>query len=127
VSSLRLFRVTIEPLEDACVLRASGELDVSTAHLLSAPLEAARADRVTALLDMSAVSFIDSTGLRVLLDAARAFDALNWAWFIVGASEPVLRLVEVSGTASLLPLVAPPDSSPERLQAGIGPFSRRVG
>ena len=102
-----LFRVTIEPLEDACRIRASGELDRSTADRLSSALDAARADGVTTLLDLSAVSFIDLAGLRVLLRSARAVDAHNWAWFIVRASGVVWRLVEVTGTTSRLPLVAP--------------------
>jgi anti-sigma B factor antagonist len=110
VSSLGLLRVTIEPLDEACLIRASGELDRSTADLLSSALHAARADGVTTLLDLSAVSFIDSAGLRVLLRSARAVDAHDWACFIVRASGVVRRLVEASGTTSRLPLVAPPSS-----------------
>ena len=114
MSSLALLRVTIEPLAEACLIRASGELDRSTAERLSSALDAARADGVTALLDLSAVSFIDSAGLRVLLRRARAADAHHCAWFIVGASSVVRRLVEVSGTGSQLPLAAPPENG-ERL------------
>ena len=113
MSSLALFRVTIEPLEDACLIRVSGELDLSTADRLSSALDAARADGVSTLLDLSAVSFMDSAGLRVLLRSARSVDAHNWPWFIVWASRAVWRLIEVSGTASRLPLVARPES-PER-------------
>ena len=114
MSSLAHFRVTIEPLEDACLIRVSGELDLNTADRLSSALDAARADGVTTLLDLSAVSFIDLAGLRVLLRSARAVEAHNWAWFIVRASGVVWRLVEVSGTTSRLPLLAPSES-PERI------------
>jgi anti-sigma B factor antagonist len=113
VSPIPRFRVTVEPLEETCLIRASGELERSTADRLSSALDAARADGVTALLDLSAVSFIDSAGLRVLLRSARAIDAHDWAWFIVRASSAVWRLVELSGTRSQLPLVAPP--SPIRI------------
>jgi len=92
----------------------SGELDLNTADRLSSALDAARADGVTTLLDLSAVSFIDLAGLRVLLRSARAVEAHNWAWFIVRASGVVWRLVEVSGTTSRLPLLAPSES-PERI------------
>ena len=110
MSPFPLFRVTVEPLEDACLIRASGELDRTTADRLSSALDAARADGVTALLDLSAVSFIDTAGLRVLCCSARAFDAYDRAWFIVGASSAVWRLIELSGSRSLLPLVAPRSS-----------------
>ena len=110
MSALPLFRVTVESFEKTCLIRASGELDRSTADQLSSTLDEARADGVTAMLDLSAVSFIDSAGLRVLLRSARAVDAHDWTWFIVQASSAVWRLVEVSGTSSQLPLVAPPSS-----------------
>lgn len=111
MSPVPLFRVTVEPREETCLIRASGELDRSTADRLSSALDAARADGVTALLDLSAVSFIDSAGLRVLLRSARAVDAHDWAWFIVRASSAVWRLFELSGTRSQRPLVAPPSST----------------
>jgi anti-anti-sigma factor len=87
----------VETLEETCVIRASGELDRSTADQLRFALDAARADGMTALLDLSAVGFIDSAGLRVLLRSARAGDAHEWAWFIVGAPSPVWRLVDLTG------------------------------
>ena len=108
MSPVPRFRVTVGRLEETRLIRASGELDRSTADRLSSALAAARADGVTALLDLSAVSFIDSAGLRVLLHAARAVDAHDWACFIVRASSAVWRLIELSGTRSQLPLVAPP-------------------
>jgi anti-sigma B factor antagonist len=111
VSPVPLFRVTVEQLEKTCLIRASGELDRSTADRLSSALDAARADGGTALLDLSAVSFIDSAGLRVLLRSARAVDAHDWALFIVRGSSAVWRLFELSGTSSQLPLVAPPSST----------------
>ena len=126
MSSLAVFRVAIEPLDEACLIRASGELDRSTADRLSSALDAARADGVTTLLDLSAVSFIDSAGLRVLLCSARAVDAHHGAWFIVRASRVVRRLVEVSGTTSRLPRGAPPES-PERLATLRTAARRRAG
>lgn len=111
MSPVPLFRVTVERLEKTCLIRASGELDRSTADRLSSALDAARADGLTALLDLSAISFIDTAGLRVLLRSARAVDAHDRAWFIVWASSAVWRLVELSGTRSQLPLLAPPSST----------------
>ena len=110
MSSLALLRVTIERRDEACLIRATGELDRSTADRLSSALDAARADGVTTLLDLSGVSFIDSAGLRALLRSARAVDAHHRAWFIVRASSVVRRLVQLSGTTSRLPLVAAPGS-----------------
>jgi anti-sigma B factor antagonist len=105
VRPIAVLRVTVEALEDARVIRASGEFDSSTAELLRSPLEAARTDRVTTLVDLAGVSFMDSAGLRVLLEAARASNTHEWPCFIVRPSPAVLRLVGLSRTAARLPLV----------------------
>jgi anti-sigma B factor antagonist len=104
---LAALRVTIESLEDVCVIRVTGDLDASSLQRLRSPLDAARSDRRTTLLDLSGVEFIDSAGLGVLLAAAWAADDEEWAWFLVRPSDAVLRLVELTETAGLLPLVVP--------------------
>lgn len=122
--SIADFRVTIEPLEDACVMRATGELDAGTADRLRGPLAGAREDGVTTVLNMSGVRFIDTAGLRVLLEAARATDRHGWAWFIVRPSSAVLRLVELSGAAPRLPLVEPQRGATRRLSPAAGAPAR---
>jgi anti-anti-sigma factor len=110
--SIADFRITIEPLEDACVMRVTGELDSGTADRLRGTLGAARRDGLTTVLDMAGVAFIDAAGLRVLLEAARATDRHDWAWFIVRPSPVVLRLIELSGFTRRLPIVEPQSVSP---------------
>ena len=124
MSSFATFRITIEPLEDSCVMRASGEIDPATAQTLRDQLVAARAARLTTLLDLSAVTFMDSSGLHVLLEGARWVDAEKWALFIVRPSAAVLRLLEVSGTKEMLPVVhSEADGEPP---SGVLPGGRRV-
>jgi anti-sigma B factor antagonist len=55
----------------------AGAVDVATADALAAHIEAAEAERpATVVVDLREVSFIDSTGLRVLVQAnARAREA----------------------------------------------------
>ena len=102
-----LLRVTVEPLENARLIRAAGELDMSSAPALRHELDVARDEAVTALLDMAEVTFIDSTGLHLLLDASRSGDGTDWSFFIVRPSAAVQRLIDVSGTGDLLALVEP--------------------
>jgi len=54
------------------VVCLSGEIDMATAEALRASLEPWLRAGGPVVLDFSAVSFMDSTGLRVLIDAARA-------------------------------------------------------
>jgi anti-sigma B factor antagonist len=102
-----LLRVTVEPLEDARLIRAAGELDMSSTPALRHELDMARNEAVTALLDMSEVTFIDSTGLHLLIEASRRADRTDWSFFIVRPSTVVNRLIEVSCTRDLVALVEP--------------------
>lgn len=123
--SIADFRITIEPLEDACLMRATGELDSGTADRLRGTLGAARQDGVTTVLDMSGVSFIDSAGVRVLLEAALATDRHDWAWFIVRPSAVVLRLVELSGATRRLPIVQPQPGAATHVSPAAAARARR--
>ena len=77
-------------------LQVAGDLDMQTAPLL---LEALRA-RLTEydVIDIGAVTFIDSSGLRALLEVRRERSDIP----ITNASEAAMRLFELSGTADLL-------------------------
>jgi anti-anti-sigma factor len=102
-----LLHVTAEPLEDAIVVRATGEIDMSTIKVLRRELDAARAQAATTLLDLSRVTFIDSTGLHLLLEATHSSAVSDWAFFVVRASRAVQRVIEVSGTADLIMVTDP--------------------
>jgi anti-sigma B factor antagonist len=102
-----LLHVTAEPTEDARLIRAVGEIDMSTVGALRRELDTARKQVVTVHLDLSGVTFIDSTGLHVLLEASRNSAADGWGFVLVRSSAAVQRLIEVSGTAALLPLLDP--------------------
>jgi anti-sigma B factor antagonist len=102
-----LLHVTAEPLEDATIVRAIGEIDVATIDLLRRELDTARHETASVLLDLSDVTFIDSTGLQLLLDASHSSAVGDWTFLIVRLSRVAQRLIEVSGTADLLMIVDP--------------------
>jgi anti-sigma B factor antagonist len=102
-----LLHVTAEPLEDAIIIRATGEIDMSTVAVLRRELDTARAEAATTLLDLSGVTFIDSTGLQLMLEASRGSAVSDWGFFVVGSSRAVRRLLEVSDMADLIMLVDP--------------------
>jgi anti-sigma B factor antagonist len=100
-----LLHVTAEPSEDAIIVRATGEIDMSTIDVLRRELDTARAEAATALLDLSGVTFMDSTGLHLLLEASHNSAVTGWGFFVVRPSREVQRLIEVSGTADLIMVV----------------------
>ena len=102
-----LLRVTADPLQDARLVRATGEIDVSTVAALRRELDVAREEDATVLLDLSGVTFIDSSGLHLLLEASHTSAVSDWGFFVVRPSDVVKRLIQVSGTADRLTMVDP--------------------
>jgi anti-sigma B factor antagonist len=74
-------------------IRARGEVDLSSSEKLSGALEAER-DGKPVLLDLSEVSFMDSSGLRVVLVASRELGPKLAA--VVDPDSAVARLLEVA-------------------------------
>jgi anti-sigma B factor antagonist len=111
LSSLAAFRVTVEPIEDATLIRVVGEIDATTADQLRTQLDDARQSGETTLLDLASVNFVDSVGLRVLLEATEKVNSDDWALFIVRPSRVVRRLLEITDTADRLPVVPVAEAS----------------
>ena len=97
--------VSVEPLEDALLVRACGELDIGTVELLETRVNASLDSSSAVLLDMNGVRFIDSCGLRLLLRCSLRAGQLDRSFFIVRPSAQVSWMVDVTGTAAHVPLV----------------------
>jgi anti-anti-sigma factor len=80
----------------------AGDLDMSTAGVLRQTLRAHQgADEV--LLDLTAVGFIDSNGIEVIVSAARALNGgVRERLRVCGAQAPVAHVFEVAGMAEIL-------------------------
>jgi anti-sigma B factor antagonist len=79
------------------VVNVSGELHVSTAPRFREELNAVIEGGGTALvLDLSAVEFIDSTGLSVLLNGLRLVNQRHGRMALVCANPTVMRLFQIT-------------------------------
>ena len=85
-----------------------GELDVETGPRLAEELLAVEADQpATLVLDLREVSFFDSTGLQIVLDAeVRAREQRRTFVVLSGEGEP-LRVLELAEVADRLTLEEP--------------------
>ncbi len=84
--------------EGVDIVSVSGEIHVSTAPRFGQQLNAVIGSGTTTLvLDLSAVEFIDSTGLSVLLTGLRLVNQRNGRMALVCANPTVLRLFQVTG------------------------------
>lgn len=96
--------------DDPVVVAVSGEVDIFTAPELSATFdELISAGNRNLVLDLSAVEFMDSSGLQVCMKAAEGVRQAGGSMRVSSASRRVRRIAELAGMNGLLPL--PPTSA----------------
>jgi anti-anti-sigma factor len=88
---------------DTATVRFIGELDLDgTDRATEALVEHAGSGVTTVVLDAGSLTFLDSSGLRVLLQAREQLQESNVALALENATGPVQRVLEMSGTLDLL-------------------------
>lgn len=97
--------------DGSLVLLVHGELDIVTSPVLDEALLRARdTNAASIVVDLLAVSFIDSTGLHVLIKHVRAETEAGRARIRLTKGSPqAQRLFELSGTLDYLPFVSEDD------------------
>ncbi|MEU0400546.1 STAS domain-containing protein [Streptomyces sp. NPDC006197] len=86
------------------VLSLGGELDMETAQLLDDHLaEQLRRGRARLVLDLSALGFMDSSGLNVLIRAVHKARALGGDLYLAAPTSPVRRILEITGVTTTIP------------------------
>jgi anti-anti-sigma factor len=98
--------VGVEEDGDALVLRPLGDLGIETTHSLDAELRKAIAsDASVVFLDLGGVSFIDSTGVRLLVFAAAHSRGNGSRLRMMRGSVKVQQVIELTGVDHTLPFI----------------------
>ena len=85
-----------------------GEIDIGTAPALRAEVDTAILGGTRHLIvDLTSVTFIDSSGLHVLLDAVQRLGS-GCVWAVISAAH-IRRVFEITGIHELIPIVASVD------------------
>lgn len=91
---------------------ASGQVDLATAPKLATALAQAHREQVNEIVvDLSAVDFLDSAGVSVLVHAARDAAQAGGALYLQGAQGWVARVLEITGLADHIK--SPPETAGE--------------
>lgn len=95
--------MTEHPADGAVVLRLSGRVDSGTAPDVQDRLlpRVESAGSTPVLIDLSALTYIASAGLRVLLMAVKRARAAGGGVHLAGPREGVMTVLEVSGFTAL--------------------------
>jgi len=104
----RPFRCSTRPNRDELWLEPEGELDIESANVLAALIgEYLEAGFPRLVLDLRAVTFMDSSGLHVLLEARQRARARGVDLSVSPGPPAVQRIFDVTGTAELFPARRP--------------------
>jgi anti-anti-sigma factor len=95
--------VDISRLDSTDLLAVHGELDMASALGLAGPLSDVANDGAgSVVIDLSGLSFMDSTGMSVLLNARRRLTRQGRGMLVVCPAGPVLRVFELTSMVQTL-------------------------
>jgi anti-anti-sigma factor len=116
-SSQRDFEIETAAADGVCSVRVAGEIDHGTADQLTAAFDDAAAVGASELvLDLSGVRFVDSAGLRAIIQIERRARDGDRALRIVSPAEEVREVFRLSGVDEILPVVGGPNQAGEEYQ-----------
>jgi anti-sigma B factor antagonist len=113
-----MHRVSVDTThEDAAIVSAEGELDAYAAPELSACFENVAGAR-NVVTDLSAVSFMDSTALGIVVRALREIDERGGGARVVLPESSARRIFEITMLDQVLPLAATREDALAELAQG---------
>ena len=87
----------------ATVVALSGELDFGTVGQVQARLAELRDAGEPTVLDLDELTFMDSTGIRLVLTACEDAQQRSWSFRVTRGSERVQRVLEAAQVIDRLP------------------------
>jgi anti-sigma B factor antagonist len=102
------FRCDISREHDTARVRPRGELDIDTAPLLGVEFDELRAEGFRRLiLDLRALDFMDSSGLRWILEYDAEGREAGFSLAVIQGSPTIRRVFELTQTISRLSFIDP--------------------
>jgi anti-anti-sigma factor len=109
VAGLEPFAVEVQWRDDVATVQPRGELDAATVETLRNALDDINgAGRL--VLDLRGLSFIDSTGLHLLVALHQRAQREGFKLTLVAPAPPVDRAIQLCGLDASLPFVSPVDA-----------------
>jgi anti-anti-sigma factor len=98
------FSVSRRRVGDAIVVAPAGEIDLATVDALQAAVDVAAGESEQVVLDLREVTFIDSAGLRLVLQSSRAIAGFG----VVRGPREVQRVFDLVGLDDRLTMLDRP-------------------
>jgi anti-sigma B factor antagonist len=99
------FDVSVTEVDGVPVVSVSGEVDVATAPILRDRLKELTAEGAsTVVIDLHEMTFLDSTGLGVLVGALKRCREGGGDLRLVAAQPRILKLLDITGLMGVFPV-----------------------
>jgi anti-sigma B factor antagonist len=103
MGAIEQLRIDVREESDRVVVTLAGELDMANAPLLQDAIESAELVAAkTVVLDLQGLTFLDSTGLRIILAAREQCWRRGQEFAVTPGSQQVQRLLSVTGVGEHL-------------------------
>lgn len=89
---------------DVTKVALSGRIDVANAHTIDLPMSVVGGSRSAVIVDLSAVDFMASLGLRTLVLAAKAIARRQGRMVLLSPNPDVEQVIRVTGVDELIPI-----------------------
>jgi anti-anti-sigma factor len=113
----------VQQRDAVAIVQPRGELDLVTVETLRAALDGIR-NTERLVLDLRGLSFMDSTGLQLLVALHRRAQRDRLQLTLVAPAAPVDRAIQLCGLDKTLPFVAAVDAEPD--ESASDPQRRQV-
>ncbi len=101
----------MEEVDGVCRIVLNGKLDAKGAEAIELHFTAAVANRSRVAVDLTAVDYIASIGIRILVLAGKTVARRSGKLVMFGASEPVAKVLTASGLTEIVPLLDSRDAA----------------
>jgi anti-sigma B factor antagonist len=88
---------------DALIVAPHGEIDLATVEDVRRAIERAHDGKSTLLIDLRGVAFLDTSGLRLIVEQNNRARDGDYSMQIVRGPAPVQRVFEIAGLEPKLP------------------------
>jgi anti-anti-sigma factor len=99
------FDIEVQELENVAHVRLSGEVDLAAVEAIETTLRPLEEGYRTLILDLSGVTFLDSTCMRAIVSADARARKNGVELKIVRGTERVQKILYLAGLDKILPLV----------------------
>ena len=118
---LEPFAVEVQRHEHVTIVQPRGELDMATVEMLRTTLDVAIAETqrtardgfetgARLLLDLRGLSFIDSTGLHLMVALDQRAQRIGFLLTLIAPAAPIDRAIQLCGLDQVLPFVSAYDT-----------------